>query len=141
MSLHIFPLKVFLTFEKTSSSSYQGFGGLSPCCDQNMQMNAFPLPQGHIFRRPKLPSHSTSERRVLYNSVISTLARLHSVDWRSLGLSDFGHHTNYVRRQVRLLKMSNLIRNFTSNNGKNSWKSQISVALPIINSIKNKGLC
>ena len=68
-------------------------------------MNAFPLPQGHIFRRPKLPSLSASERRVLYNSMISTLARLHSIDWRSLGLSDFGHQTNYLRRQVRLSKM------------------------------------
>lgn len=56
--------------------------------------------KGHIFRRPKLPSHSASKRRVLYNSMISTLARLHSVDWRSLGLSDFGHQTNYLRRQV-----------------------------------------
>ena len=70
-------------------------------------MNAFPLRQGHIFRRPKLPSHSASERRVLYNSMISTLARLHSVDWRSLGLSDFGHQTNYLRRQVRLSKVIN----------------------------------
>ena len=32
--------------------------------------------------------------------MITTLARLHSVDWRSLGLSDFGMQTNYLRRQV-----------------------------------------
>lgn len=55
---------------------------------------------GDIFRTPSLPNCSANQRKAIYDAMVTTLARLHDVDWRSLGLSDFGHHTNYLRRQV-----------------------------------------
>ena len=36
----------------------------------------------------------------MYLNVADTLATLHGVDWRALGLADFGRHGNYFTRQV-----------------------------------------
>ena len=36
--------------------------------------------------------------------MVSTLAKLHSIDYKNLGLSDFGKQTNYLRRQVMNIK-------------------------------------
>ena len=56
--------------------------------------------QGKIFRTPSLPNKTSDERKAIYNAMITTMARLHNVDWRNLGLSDFGRQTDYLRRQV-----------------------------------------
>jgi len=47
-----------------------------------------------------LPDRSSEERRGIYRSMIETLARLHNVDWRAVGLSDYGKPGAYVARQV-----------------------------------------
>jgi aminoglycoside phosphotransferase (APT) family kinase protein len=47
-----------------------------------------------------LPDRSPSDRRAIYNSMITVLARLHTVDWRAAGLDDYGKPGNYVARQV-----------------------------------------
>ena len=44
---------------------------------------------------------SPEDRRAIYRSMIEVLARLHRVDWRAVGLEDFGKPGNYVARQVR----------------------------------------
>ena len=55
---------------------------------------------GRIFRDPRLPALSPAERRAIYRAMNEMLARLHKVDWQSLGLSDFGKKESYIQRQV-----------------------------------------
>jgi len=43
---------------------------------------------------------SLRERRLIYDSLIDVLARLHTSDWQALGLSDFGRPGNYFARQI-----------------------------------------
>ncbi len=47
-----------------------------------------------------MPDVPRPSRRPLYESLVATLAQLHHVDWRALGLSDFGRPGNYCERQV-----------------------------------------
>jgi len=49
---------------------------------------------------PALTGHPASDRRAVYDSMISVLAQLHTVDWRAAGLADFGKPTDYVARQI-----------------------------------------
>ena len=55
---------------------------------------------GHPMSDPALPDRSPTERRAIYASIITVLARLHTVDWRAAGLADYGKAGNYVARQV-----------------------------------------
>jgi len=47
-----------------------------------------------------LPDRSPDDRSTIYQSMIETLARLHNVDWRAVGLTEYGRPGNYVARQV-----------------------------------------
>jgi len=42
-----------------------------------------------------------AERRRIGAALMQTLARLHAVDWRAVGLADFGRPEGYLARQVR----------------------------------------
>src|SRR5207302_6171535 len=54
--------------------------------------------RGQIFRK-EIPAELTRERAaVLAEAFVSTLARLHALDWRALGLE--GKPDGYVTRQV-----------------------------------------
>ncbi|HEV8615433.1 MAG TPA: phosphotransferase [Methylomirabilota bacterium] len=55
---------------------------------------------GRIFSDPVLPGLTPAERRAIYDSMNDVLARLHRVDWRALGLEDFGRPGNYFARQI-----------------------------------------
>ena len=55
---------------------------------------------GRIIRDIALPSASATERGAVYRDFVGVLARLHSVDWRAIGLADFGKSQNYVARQL-----------------------------------------
>jgi aminoglycoside phosphotransferase (APT) family kinase protein len=55
---------------------------------------------GHPIADPALPDCSPAARNEIYESMISVLARLHTVDWRAAGLADYGKPGNYVARQV-----------------------------------------
>jgi aminoglycoside phosphotransferase (APT) family kinase protein len=55
---------------------------------------------GRIFRDPLMPDSSPEERAACYDSMNDVLARLHKVDFRAVGLGDFGRPTGYVSRQV-----------------------------------------
>jgi aminoglycoside phosphotransferase (APT) family kinase protein len=55
---------------------------------------------GHPMTDATLPDRSPAERRAIYESMITVLARLHTVDWRAAGLADYGKPGNYVTRQV-----------------------------------------
>ncbi|KAJ7372850.1 acyl-CoA dehydrogenase member 11 [Desmophyllum pertusum] len=75
---------------------------------------------GCVFRKPSLPNQSTDERRAIYNAMITTLAKLHSINWNNLGLSDFGLHTNYLRRQVSNVEKA--VQSIQKLNGLVQWK-------------------
>ena len=53
-----------------------------------------------MFRDLTLPGLSPSERHALYVAMVTTLAQLHSIDWRSLHLGDFGGKGVYTQRQI-----------------------------------------
>src|SRR5262245_10676922 len=44
---------------------------------------------------------TSTERRRIGAAAMATLAALHAVDWRALGLADFGRPDGYLARQVR----------------------------------------
>lgn len=58
--------------------------------------------QGRVFRDLLLPGVSAAERGAIYAAMVETLARLHRVDWKALGLGDFGKPQNYLARQLAL---------------------------------------
>jgi len=51
------------------------------------------LPEGY--------ATTTDERRRMCEALIDTLVRLHAVDYRAVGLADFGRPEGYLERQVR----------------------------------------
>ncbi|MBZ6377864.1 phosphotransferase family protein [Pacificimonas flava] len=56
--------------------------------------------EGRIFRDASLPGMSPDERAAIYDELNATLAKLHVVDWRAVGLEGFGKPGNYFERQV-----------------------------------------
>jgi aminoglycoside phosphotransferase (APT) family kinase protein len=57
---------------------------------------------GRIFRDPSLPGLHHAERGVVYTAMVETMARLHAVDWRAVGLENFGKPAGYLPRQIAL---------------------------------------
>jgi len=55
--------------------------------------------EGRVLQEPPLQLPE-GERAALLIDAVETLGRLHTVDWRALGLTDFGRPDNYVARQV-----------------------------------------
>ncbi len=56
--------------------------------------------EGRIYWGPLLPDQTPQQRHAIYDAMNETFARLHSLDWRALGLEDFGKPGNYVARQI-----------------------------------------
>jgi aminoglycoside phosphotransferase (APT) family kinase protein len=55
---------------------------------------------GRVFADPRMPGADPAERARVYDAMNDVLARLHRVDWRAIGLADFGRTGNYVARQI-----------------------------------------
>lgn len=55
---------------------------------------------GRVLSDPRLPAQSPAERAALYDAQSEVLARLHTVDWRAVGLAEFGRPGNYFTRQI-----------------------------------------
>lgn len=55
---------------------------------------------GRVFTDLLLPSLPKHQRRELYRDLARVLAALHNVDYRTVGLEDFGRPGNYIGRQV-----------------------------------------
>jgi acyl-CoA dehydrogenase len=55
---------------------------------------------GRMFKDVALLSLPPSERADLFAAMGETLARIHRVDWRAVGLASFGQPGSYVERQV-----------------------------------------
>ena len=56
--------------------------------------------EGSVDQDPAWPALAADRRSALYGSMADVLARLHSVDWRGLGLGDYGKEGNYIARQM-----------------------------------------
>ena len=56
--------------------------------------------EGRIMRDPLMPDSSPDERAACYDSMNDVLARLHKVDFRAVGLGDYGRPEAYVARQL-----------------------------------------
>ena len=56
--------------------------------------------EGRVFRNQTLPALAPAERRAVYFAMADTLAKLHRVDFRAVGLEDYGRVGGYLGRQV-----------------------------------------
>lgn len=56
--------------------------------------------EGRVITSVTLPNLTPAERRAIYTDYARVGARLHSVDFRACGLSDFGKPEGYVARQL-----------------------------------------
>ncbi|MEN7343245.1 MAG: phosphotransferase family protein [Pseudomonadota bacterium] len=56
--------------------------------------------EGRIFWEPNLPDLSPEERTAIYDQKNRTIARLHSLDYEAMGLTDYGKPGNYFARQI-----------------------------------------
>jgi aminoglycoside phosphotransferase (APT) family kinase protein len=56
--------------------------------------------RGRLLTDPRLPGVPPGERARIYDAMNEVLARLHLVDWRAVGLADFGRTGQYVARQI-----------------------------------------
>ncbi|MEL6374808.1 MAG: phosphotransferase [Pseudomonadota bacterium] len=74
------------------------------CADRDVIGTPFYLMerlQGRVFWHPTLPSLDREERRAIFMAMNETLARLHRVDWRAVGLESYGKPGDYFGRQIR----------------------------------------
>ena len=60
--------------------------------------------EGRVFNDNSLPNMAPAERREIYLAMADTLSVLHAVDWRAVGLTDFGRPAGYFQRQLRRWK-------------------------------------
>lgn len=71
----------------------------------NGQFYIMTFVKGRVFSSPALVGLTPHDRRALYRSVVETLVRIHKVDWRRVGLHDFGQCGNMYERQLGSLLM------------------------------------
>ena len=55
---------------------------------------------GDLFWDPMIPTMTNRDRTQIYKNKNKTLAKLHSVDYKKIGLENYGKPGNYVARQV-----------------------------------------
>jgi len=73
------------------------------CADETITGTPFyvmSFADGRVFWEPQIPASNPAERSAIYDAMNAAIARLHSFDPASIGLSDFGRGENYVARQV-----------------------------------------
>jgi aminoglycoside phosphotransferase (APT) family kinase protein len=73
------------------------------CMDETVIGTAFYVMdyvEGRIFWEDALPEVPAAERRAIYSELNRVLAALHSVDFKAVGLGDYGKPDRYVERQV-----------------------------------------
>ncbi|WP_395709312.1 phosphotransferase [Reyranella sp.] len=73
------------------------------CRDQSVIGTDFYLMEflpGRILGDPKMPGISPTDRGKIFDSLNDVLARIHNVDYRAVGLGDFGREGQYIERQI-----------------------------------------
>ena len=74
------------------------------CADREVLGTPFYLMerlQGRVFHEFATPGLARDERRQLYEAMCATMAAMHRLDVRALGLADFGRPGNYFARQLK----------------------------------------
>jgi aminoglycoside phosphotransferase (APT) family kinase protein len=56
---------------------------------------------GRVFPKPELPELTHTDRKAAYTAFAETLAALHEVDFRAIGLGDYGRTEGYAARQLK----------------------------------------
>ena len=56
--------------------------------------------EGRILWDPTLPDYNNAERGALYSELNRVMAALHCVDYKAIGLGEYGKPGNYIERQV-----------------------------------------
>jgi aminoglycoside phosphotransferase (APT) family kinase protein len=56
--------------------------------------------EGRIFWDAALPAVTRADRPAVYEAMNDTIARLHQIDYQSVGLGDYGRPGNYFERQI-----------------------------------------
>ncbi len=56
--------------------------------------------EGRIYWEPEIPGIDRDERTAIYDAMNETIAALHNVDYKALGMEDFGRPGNYFARQI-----------------------------------------
>ncbi|MFY9314632.1 MAG: phosphotransferase [Burkholderiales bacterium] len=56
--------------------------------------------EGRVLWEPALPGMTKSERTAIWDELNRVIALLHTVDYKAVGLEDFGKAGNYIERQV-----------------------------------------
>src|SRR5687768_679314 len=73
------------------------------CEDESVIGTAFyvmDFVEGRVLWDQSLPGMSTAERGAIWDELNRVIARLHSIDYREIGLEGFGKPGNYIARQV-----------------------------------------
>ena len=73
------------------------------CSDDSVIGTAFYVMQflpGRILADPKMPGISPADRGRIFDSMNDVLARIHNVDYRAVGLGDYGREGQYIQRQL-----------------------------------------
>ncbi|GBG32396.1 Acyl-CoA dehydrogenase family member 11 [Hondaea fermentalgiana] len=76
------------------------------CSDESVIGSEFYVMEfvrGRIFKKASLDEMTPQDRTKAYESAIETLARIHSVDWRNVGLEDYGKCGGMYDRQLSSL--------------------------------------
>lgn len=56
--------------------------------------------EGRVFSDPTLPGAQRAERREIYLDLVRVLGQIHNVDYKAVGLVNFGRPADYVARQI-----------------------------------------
>ena len=73
------------------------------CTDENVIGSWFyimEMVEGRIFWDCTVPDVSNAERAALFDAMNATIAQLHSIDYQTAGLQDYGKPGNYFQRQI-----------------------------------------
>jgi len=73
------------------------------CTDDSVVGSAFYIMEfldGRIFEEAQIPGVEASERNALWRAAIDTLAKLHQVDMKAVGLEKFGKPSGFYDRQI-----------------------------------------
>ncbi|GMR17465.1 MAG: phosphotransferase [Gammaproteobacteria bacterium] len=93
-------------FQVISALHRAGFPVPKPfllCADEQVAGTVFFIMEfvaGRIFWELDLPGLEPGERAAIYDDVNATIARLHALNYKDLGLADFGKPGNYFARQI-----------------------------------------
>ena len=55
---------------------------------------------GRVFADVRMPGISPADRGKIFDSMNDVLARIHNVDYKAIGLGDYGREGQYIQRQI-----------------------------------------